>query len=1055
MKSLKRHYILFLTTLAIAVVCGIMMPHVRINSDMTLYLPDHSPMKQGLSILNSEFDASAMSIADVKVMYKHLTQEERTEIMHSLEGFDDVQSLSLRLSEDSVYTLYSLVISKSVDQKALGQQIYEQLGHEPIVETSQDGATPPISALIIAAVLILAILLLMTQSWLDPLLILIAAGVAVVINVGSNVLLPSVSITTNYIVAILQLVLSLDYSIILLNRWRQESQLGRPVIEAVNMALKSAYKPILSSALTTVVGLLMLAFMRLKIGMDMGTVLAKGVLCSLICTFTILPTLILWMHRAIHACHKRTYVLPMDRLGRFATGHKITIAITAAVLFVGSYVLSRQTTISFSTNGERQIQKIFPSHNPMLLVYNPKEEQQVIALADSLQQDSNVVSLFAYPTLLCRQYTAEQLATYIADMSDNMTEFLPQDLPQDISLESITSPQLLRTAYYLHSGAGDELTIGFMELMNFIKDSCISNPLFADMISDDMRRQLAMLDILRDNENENLNDNLNNKRNSEPITAIREPLLPDSLSVNEEQDIQIDKPSIHIEEQEPRTADSIPIGWFLDKLYAMSPNDLTAELRRLSDTTLLRSEMDQQQMSDYIGSSPAQTKIVFNLAKGNVKHMTPVAYTHLLTDDLFHRKMFAGFVSQSQKQALNSRRRLMDTAVYQDSVSAATLSTLLTDIGLPLTEEQVLAVAYPQAQHGDSTLSDVDSIVPVVIAPAPVIKRKTKAEQQAEYALHLIQSDQRYTYRQMTQNFNRLGESIDEGMVRMLYAYYGTLCCYDTTLHLSPEQFLAYMADTLVNLPTARLFLDSTSAVMIQNAKAQVQTFISMLSKDNHALMVVLTSLPDESSDTYTFVEQLQQWSDELLHLPHYLIGESVMFTEMRDGFDEEMTRVTLLTILAIFLIVAISFRSLIIPTLLVMTVMTAVFVNVIYAGIHPGHMLHLAYLISQSILMGATIDYGILYTNYYKEHRKHCDRYESAKAAYQGSIRTIMTSGLIMVLGPGVMSILVDDVAISAIVGSISVGALMSVLLILIVLPGMLVAFDKWIVGWWKGVQQ
>ena len=171
------------------------------------------------------------------------------------------------------------------------------------------------------------------------------------------------------------------------------------------------------------------------------------------------------------------------------------------------------------------------------------------------------------------------------------------------------------------------------------------------------------------------------------------------------------------------------------------------------------------------------------------------------------------------------------------------------------------------------------------------------------------------------------------------------------------------------------------------------------------------------------------------------------MYREMKAGFGAEMTRISLLTIIAIFLIVALSFRSIIVPTILVVTVMTAVYVNVIFAGLLRGEMLYLAYLIVQSILMGATIDYGILFANYYKEFRRTMLPYEAVKAAYQGSIRTITTSGLIMIVAPGAMALLVDDITISAIVGCLAIGAAMAVLLILIVLPGVLVAFDKLVV--------
>ena len=111
------------------------------------------------------------------------------------------------------------------------------------------------------------------------------------------------------------------------------------------------------------------------------------------------------------------------------------------------------------------------------------------------------------------------------------------------------------------------------------------------------------------------------------------------------------------------------------------------------------------------------------------------------------------------------------------------------------------------------------------------------------------------------------------------------------------------------------------------------------------------------------------------------------------------------------------------------------------------GQMLYLAYLIVQAILMGATIDYGILFANYYRESRKTMLPVDAVCAAYRGSIRTILTSGLIMVIGPGAMALAVDDLMISNIVGCLAVGAFVAIVLTLSVVPAVLVALDKWVV--------
>jgi predicted RND superfamily exporter protein len=241
--------------------------------------------------------------------------------------------------------------------------------------------------------------------------------------------------------------------------------------------------------------------------------------------------------------------------------------------------------------------------------------------------------------------------------------------------------------------------------------------------------------------------------------------------------------------------------------------------------------------------------------------------------------------------------------------------------------------------------------------------------------------------------------------------------------------------------------LPDTIRTETTNIKAQLKEGLGQLRKENHSLLVVLSSLPQESPETYAFVDTLMSLADARLSHEHYYVGESVMYAEMRGGFDHEMNVVSLLTILSIFLIVAVTFRSFIVPTILVVTVMSAVYVNVVVAGWVTGQMLYLAYLIVQAILMGATIDYGILFANYYREFRKTMLPIDAVCAAYRGSIRTILTSGLIMVIGPGAMALFVDDLMIANIVGCLAVGAFMAIVLTLTVVPAVLVALDKWVV--------
>jgi len=1040
------HIVCMILTLLLAVACGLMMPHINVNSDMTKYLPDDSQMKQGIEIISKEFSDQQLSNADVKVMMQGLNSTQREAIANELALRDNVYGVTTAVSKDSVYTKYDLLVPPSIDQKAFGAGIKAQYGKDVIVETSQDGATPPLSALVIAGAIILIILLFMAQSWIEPVLYLFAIGVAVVLNIGTNALLPSVSITTNYIVAILQLVLSLDYAIVLSNRYRQEMSPDCTPTESVNRAIKKANPAILSSAMTTIVGLMMLAFMRVKIGLDLGVVLAKGVVCSMITTFTLLPALLMLCNKAILRSHKQTFILPTDRLAWFATHHKRPLAVTCIVLFGVAFYFSRQTDIYFCTNGESEIQKVFPKTNTIVTIYNTQEEMSVIPVADSIKQDPHVQAVISYPTLLKQQYTAEGLVQYIYQMSLDMADYMPA-----VDLAPLT-PEMMRTVYYMRTHEADTLHVGFPELMQFVQTNCMNNPLFSHVINDDVREQMALLDALMVSGEEALEQ----EKETQVVETPKEKVeIKKAEPVVTQESVQ--KPVVTAENKPAHTTKSdIDVTEFLPRLYAAQPNEITYGLLTLTNTELMHERMTARQMSDHVGSTVSQTKMVYDLSDYGRK-MTPYQYVHFLTDDLFQRPALSKMVSDEQKNELVRRVQLMDAVNDHTTIPASELSSLLTQLGIEnMTKERVMSIAgkrlipaiqQPIIAEKVPTI-DTTAVTSITLPTRPqqVKKHKTKAELQAERFEKLMYGGDKYTAVEMTKHFNYLGQDIDTTTVNLLYCYYGSHIHYRDSLTMSPEQLLAYTADTLIKLDIVAELLDTSTIQMIGNVQTQLGEAMAMLCHENHSLMVIMSDLPDESPETYAFVDRMYALTASTLQSPCYLVGESVMYSELKNGFSREMTIITILTVLAIFLIVAITFRSVVVPTILVIVVMTAVYVNVIVSGLASGQMLYLAYLIVQSILMGATIDYGILYANYYKEKRRTMDKYEAAREAYHGSIPTIMTSGLIMVLGPGVMALLVDDVTISAIVGCISVGAAVAILLILVVLPGVLVVADKWV---------
>ena len=1059
--------------LALSAVCGILIPKVNVNSDMTRYLPDDSQMKQGLDIVTAEFGGTQMTGPAVRLMFRDVASSRVQGITDTLSSFSQVKAVSHSFSEDGQYVLFELNVPNSVDQKLLGQEISSRFEDDIVVETSQDGNTPPASVMIIAAALILIILVAMAQSWLEPLIFLISTGLAVVMNIGTNALLPSVSITTNYIVAILQMVLSLDYSIVLMNRYRQEKTGENSPVEAVNRAIKRAFPSIMSSAATTVVGLVMLVFMRLKIGMDMGVVLAKGVIFSLVCTFTVLPSLLMIFQKGVMNTGKKTFVLPTNRISRMVTRYKIPLACAAIVLFFFAFFQSKKTDISFSMERESEINSVFPQHNPFVVVYPTAAESSVPALADSLLKDGAVEGVYAYPTVMRRQYTSSEMAGQIQTMAAGFKEELPKELDS-----SMFTASMMSLVYHMKFEDDPSRQISFPELLGFIREHCVGNPMFDSVLDDDMREKLALLDMYAPAVEEE--ENVAKSRVEEapaPKAPAPKATAPDTPKpAAETAPAPVAKPQ-----------SSVRLSSFLPRLAEAYPSTETAVLASLSDRTMNNTPMAAPAMSEFIGSTPTQTRMVYSFSKNKSKQMTPYEYVHFLYDDLFNRKALASFVSEDQKEGLRQRMNVMDLIQKDASLEFSELYSLLRDFGAASAgEARLRALAFPSsgstAPEAPSAVSRPDSTSGTLVAelpqqkdslassagnavsgnpaatdtasvnvqplPKPVKpKKKSIEEQRQDLFMDLMYSGRSYTARQMAGFFKRLGEPVGEDLISLLYVYYASVSEEDCHHTMNIEELVNFIGDDLLNDKRLSGYIDDEVRSHFNGFRKAFEEKISLLRREDHSLMLVLTKLPPESRETYDFVSRLSSVCEDFFGGESQLVGESVMYSEMKNGFGREMRLVTILTVLAIFLIVAVSFRSVIVPLILVMTVMTAVYVNVIFSGIFSGTMLYLAYLIVQSILMGATIDYGILYANYYKEYRKTMDVNDAITAAYRGFIRTIMTSGLIMVVAPGAMALLVDDVAISAIVGSLSIGAMVSVVLILLVVPAVLGAFDSLVV--------
>ncbi|MCQ2280185.1 MAG: MMPL family transporter [Bacteroidales bacterium] len=1028
-----RHWFLGIT-LALSALCAVLIFHVNINTDMSKYLPDDSKMRAGIEIMTDEFgDLAENNGGGIRVMFNQLSDEQKTEIKAKLRDIEDVNSVITQ--ENGSRTLFELGVPNSVDQVALGEAISEQFGNAEAVETSQDGAAAGGPMLIGAVPRLLVTLFSMCRSWLEPVLSHPSTGIAVLLNVGTNALLPSVSVTTNSIVAVLQLVLSMDYSIILLNHFRQDKALTDDSSEAMRKAVSRAAAPIISSALTTIVGLIMLVFMKLKIGADLGVVLSKGVLCSLICNFTVLPALILLFEKGIYKSAKKVLPIPTDKLANFSMRFRIPLTILFVVIFAGSYILHNQTDIIFYNATESQIEQYFPKKNPVVLVYDNADENKMLPLLDSISKDPGVEMVISYPTLLHRECTAPQMVETITDLSAMMGSMAPEADPT-MNMDMLTD-DIFKAVYFAAHNGHQALTMDFNEMADFIiAQANDPNSLIGKQLNDEMRAQIAMLDEIR----HPLADAEKDVKEEAPAaspTATRPTATPTATHA---------APTAPTPDKTHATASTAPKP-SAPAAEAPAHSNSTPQQSPYPDVTKLNTPMTSAEMAAYLTMDAGQAKMVYKLAKRGGGTMSPIQFVHFLTDDIMQRKGWGSMIKGEQKAQLLALKETMDAAIL-----AAQSKPTVVQPAAPAPAEDIVEVA------DDSTaVASQDSVQQNVVAPVqpavpqqpkiPVIRVKPDPNDPIFVLDEMLSGKKEYTAQQMSHNISLLGEEIPEALINFLYMYHASGTDYDPSWTMTLEELVNFLADSVLTDPSLAGMMDASMRKGLTEVKKNLLEGVGQLRGKNHSMAMIITNLRTESPETYTFIDHLHGVCKQSLSRPYYAIGESVMLSEMKAGFSKELLLVTLLTIAAIFLIVALTFRSLLLSAILVCTVMSGVFVNVVVSGIGGGSLLYIAYLIVQSILMGAAIDYGILFANYYRNKRIEMGIGEAITDTYRCATHTILTSGSILVLVPAIMTFLVDEPTISAILQSIAVGAFVAVVLILFVLPGVLATCDRLII--------
>lgn len=356
--------LLFVFAIVYSLIC---MNKVKVNQDITSYLPAESETRVGLSTMEEE----VTTYGSAKIMLTNVTYEQAEEFVNSISGIKGIKEIAFDETSDHLRGTNAL-INVTVDggnEDAISLLTMEQIenklaGYDSYILTSIGSEEKNSESLnhdmniilVLAVVIIVAVLIISTMAFAEIPVLLITFGVAALLNMGTNYLLGTISSVTKSIAVVLQLALAIDYAIILCDRYMEEHETLEPV-EAVKVALSKAIPEISSSSLTTVSGMLAMMFMQFKLGFDMGLVLIKAILLSLISVFFLMPGIILifskWIDKSRHKC----FVPHVKFVGKFASATKYFFPPVFVVIIIMAFFSSSNCLYLYDTNSVESAKK--------------------------------------------------------------------------------------------------------------------------------------------------------------------------------------------------------------------------------------------------------------------------------------------------------------------------------------------------------------------------------------------------------------------------------------------------------------------------------------------------------------------------------------------------------------------------------------------------------------------------------------------------------------------------------------------------------------------------
>jgi uncharacterized protein len=451
-----KHYVLIVILSLILLVPSVIgYFSTKVNYDMLNYLPDNMETVVGQDELLKDFHKGAFSI----VIIEDQTDEQISQIVNEIKEIDHVDTVFSAsslvdagipveiLPDDTLDTLYKdnqTVVAIFFDTSTSANETTTAIedirsivdGHAYVsgmsalvTDLRKLCEKEEIVYIIIAVILVLVVMFILLDNWLIPLVILISIAIMIVMNLGSNIMFGEISYITKALSAVLQLAVTMDYSIFLWHSYCEHRCEGKDYKTAMKDAVAATMSSVIGSSATTIAGFIALCFMSFTLGLDLGLVMAKGVLLGVIGSITVLPALILCLHKALEKCNHKTIMPKFEGLSKGIVKFYPIFLVIFVILIPPFFYGYKQTQENVYYNiaeslpedmefaiANSKLSEDFGMQNVhMILTSSDLDSEKVLQMSEELEQIDGVKSVLNLENLLGNQIPVEVLPDSVVE----------------------------------------------------------------------------------------------------------------------------------------------------------------------------------------------------------------------------------------------------------------------------------------------------------------------------------------------------------------------------------------------------------------------------------------------------------------------------------------------------------------------------------------------------------------------------------------------------------------------------------------------------------------